>query len=157
MVQSKQPIVGEHLDVRFAKLVCPADLKNGTVDLMQASSTTLAGKEGEVPAASTNADLLFKDLAKRMTSSDTEVEGAVWYLCSALFDPIGATIKDLSDLSKEQREAYAPRLRLDAFKSFWSALVEDDVDAELKSTKSAEEKALLHLTKGEVSTACETL
>ena len=71
--------------------------------------------------------------------------------------PWEAIIPDLGDMPKEQQKAYASRLRLDAFKNFWTSLTQDDVNDGLKQTQSAEEKAVLYLTKGDVLAACEVL
>ena len=160
MVQSKLPIVGEHSDVRFAKLACPPELVNATFAvLMEESATVLKGKDGELPSASTNPDMPFAALAQQVVSDSAsgQQEAAIWQLCSTLFDHLETAVPDLHDFPEEHWDAFASRLRLDALKAFWVKLVSADVDSALKRTKSAEEKAVLLLTRNDVSAACDVL
>ncbi|KAK5739637.1 hypothetical protein LTR17_005121 [Elasticomyces elasticus] len=160
LVQTKEAVVGEHTDVRFAKLTSSAGLFNGTLKtMMQEAGTVSKAKKGELPSASTNPNLLFTDLA-REAEKDGPVgvqEVAIWRLCSTLFDPLDTIVSDLSDLSDEDRSIYASRLRVDAFRGYWAKLISADVDASIKRTKSSEEKAILHLTKNDVAAACDAL
>ncbi|KAK0859525.1 hypothetical protein LTS02_009146 [Friedmanniomyces endolithicus] len=160
MVQTKLPIVGEHSDVRFAKLACPPELANATFAvMMEESATVLKGKDGELPSASTNPGMPFAALAQQVVSDSASgvQEAAIWQLCSTLFDPLQIAVSDIDDLPKEHWDAFASRLRLDALKAFWVNLVSADVDSALKRTKSAEEKAVLLLTRNDVPAACNVL
>ncbi|KAK1006504.1 hypothetical protein LTR91_003765 [Friedmanniomyces endolithicus] len=156
MVQTKLPIVGEHSDVRFAKLACPPELANATFAvMMEESATVLKGKDGELPSASTNPGMPFAALAQQVRewSAGSGDLAVVQHPIRPSTDPVS----DIDDLPKEHWDAFASRLRLDALKAFWVNLVSADVDSALKRTKSAEEKAVLLLTRNDVPAACNVL
>ncbi|KAK4545922.1 hypothetical protein LTR36_002486 [Oleoguttula mirabilis] len=173
LAPSMQALVGEHKDVRFARFDVPVkELVTATLAAQQ-SVTTIEKEEGAMPhaapRATTGRDTAFYGFVEIMEGSlsadpsDLEKqEVSIWQLCSMLFDPVGISCEVYKvQVPKESEDAYyekyASRLKLDAFATFWSKLVGPAVDAGLRRTKTAEEKALLLLTKNDIAGACDTL
>jgi nuclear pore complex protein Nup98-Nup96 len=162
MKEAIKPLVSEGRDVRFAKFTALEDVDSQSLEL-QKQHTELQQRDDEqmeVPQAITPAEISFATLTQVQTgASSLEVhEKAIWELCSILFDPLDICAGGLVDnMSDEQIIEYEPRLRLDRFQTFWAQLVSPLVDSRVKATRSAEEKALLLLTKGDVITACQLL
>jgi nuclear pore complex protein Nup98-Nup96 len=162
MKEAIKPLVSEGRDVRFAKFTALEDVDSQSLEL-QRQHTELqqrGDEQMEVPQAITPAEISFATLTRAQTgASSLEVhEKAIWELCSILFDPLDVCAGDLLDnMSDEQIAEYEPRLRLDRFQTFWAQLVSPLVDSRVNATRSAEEKALLLLTKGDVITACQLL
>lgn len=159
-----QPLVGEHKDVRFANTLPAKDLVTVTLAGLK-HITTIERAEGAMPTATVDKELTFygfADLVQENTSSAPssmeKQELSVWQLCSVLFDdPLVICRVYKMDMPGDLRKKYEPRLRLDAFKAFWAKLVAPSVDAGLRRAKTAEEKALLLLTKNDVAGACDAL
>ena len=164
LAPSMQALVAEHKDVRFAKIVPGKDLVTGTLGV-QKEITTIKRPEGSVPSATTGAEVIFQGYAQEAKSSMSESpssveqqELALWELCSLLFDPVGLTCQIYKlDMPQHLIAKYTPQLQLDAFKAFWAKQVATMVDDGLKRAKTAEEKALLLLTKNDVAGACDVL
>ncbi|KAK4554732.1 hypothetical protein LTR86_008234 [Recurvomyces mirabilis] len=159
LVENKLPVVGEHKDVRFAKFVQPLGLMNATLDVMQAKSEIKDASGHGMPAASLVAEFNFQDLAQQVrTDKDAKHESAIWRLCSVLFDPLEVACAEIKEeVPQEEWKPLAARMRRDAFVSLWSELITADVNAAVQRAKSAEERALLLLTKNDVVGACEVL
>jgi nuclear pore complex protein Nup98-Nup96 len=162
MQQAIKSLVSEGRDVRFAKFTAFEDIDSGSFEL-QKRYTELQQKDSEqveVPLAIAPAELTFTMLAQAQTgASPLEVqEKSIWELCSILFDPLDVCAGDLiQGMSDDQIAEYEPRLRLDRLQIFWTRLIAPVVDSRIKLTRSAEEKAFLLLTKGDVITACQLL
>ncbi|EMC97775.1 hypothetical protein BAUCODRAFT_403519 [Baudoinia panamericana UAMH 10762] len=161
---SKQPVVGEHQDVRFARFAPSAELVDRAAKAIietQMEYTIVEGKDGRMPMARTSEDITFAIMAKAAPvgkSLPEQQERAIWQLSSVLFDPLEVACADfINDVPKEQAEAFAERMRRDAFVTLWSQLVAPTVEQQLRRAKSAEEKALLLLTKNDIAGACEAL
>lgn len=159
-----QPLVGEHKDIRFAKPVAAEDLVTSAL-MVQKDITIIDGAEGSMPSARTSDAglfLLFLETPGAIGPADAppthEQEQAIWQLCSLLFDPIEAVVAQYNmQLAPELAKTYSQRVKLDMFKSFWAEQAAPYVEDRLRRAKSAEEKALLLLTKNDVAGACETL
>ncbi|KAK5119757.1 hypothetical protein LTR85_007333 [Meristemomyces frigidus] len=173
LVPSMQALVGEHKDVRFAKLDVPVkELVTATLEA-QKLITTIEREEGAMPqvaprAITGNETALYgfveaiEEHPSATPSSMEKQEMSIWQLCSILFDPIGVSCDVYKMQVPKESEAaylekYASRLKLDAFRIFWSRLVGPAADAGLRRAKTAEEKALLLLTKNDIAGACDTL
>ncbi|KAK5131637.1 hypothetical protein LTR08_000764 [Meristemomyces frigidus] len=169
LVPSMQALVGEHKDVRFATFnVKVEELVTPTLQA-QKDITTIRREAGAtlqaVPKATTGTDAALYGFAQAIEhklpgdrSSAVQQELAIWQLCSVLWDPVVVSCDVYKiDVPEKLREKYATRMQLDAFRAFWSKRVEVDVDAGLRRAKTAEEKALLLLTKNDVAGACQTL
>lgn len=104
-----------------------------------------------VPRAVTrnNAEFACYREIRSITSSSSRQ--AVWQLCAILFDSLLAP-NVMPDPNFD--EEYA---RVQLLEEFWKNLVADDVARALKSARSAEERAFVYLTGGEVAKAVETL
>lgn len=161
MKQVIAPLVSEGRDIRFSKVVGLASADSQTLQLQKNNTELLQSdrEQVEIPRAVAPAELTFATLAEVETGSALDSpEKAAWKLCSVLFDSLDVCAGDLLDgMSQEQIEEFEPRLRLDRFQIFWSQIITPTVDAQLKKTKSAEARALLLLTKGDVASACQLL
>lgn len=146
-----QPLISEHKEIRFAKWVPAADIN--TVTLSEQKEMTVVDPVSGFPRASTSAAASFVDYA---AVSSNDHEQAVWNLAGHLFDPVERLL-DLSDMPQELVQQFEPRLRKDAFALLWSALVQNGFDEQLAVARTPEEQALLHLTKNDVSAACNAL
>ncbi|KAM0716776.1 hypothetical protein Q7P37_008221 [Cladosporium fusiforme] len=160
MKQVIKPLVGGGRDIRFAKFAGLADVDSQTLELQKNHTELLQSEtesdQAEVPRAVAPTELNFATLAQ--VDFELTQEKAIWELSSILFDSLDVCAADLLDgMSQEQIEEYEPRLRLDRFQSFWTAKIAPAVDDLIKKVKSAEEKALLLVVKGDVTTACQML
>lgn len=162
MKQTIKPLVSEGRDIRFVKFAALEDIDSQTLEL-QKQHTELVQKDDEqpeVPHAVTPAEISFAALAQVDTGSSAlgVQEKAIWELCSILFDPLDVCAGELLEgMTDEQVAEYEPRLRIERFQQFWSELIAPAVDSQIKATRSAAEKAILLLTKGDVVTACQLL
>lgn len=150
-----QPLVGEHKEVRFARWTVAADLNTRTLGVQK--DRTSIDNTGPFPRAKTASATDFSKLAE--SAGEVAVaELAIWKLCDVLFDSVEVACKGLcAGMSPEQIAKYEPRLRKDAFAMFWSELLASSVDEQIKFVKTAEERALLHLTKHDIAGACDVL
>lgn len=144
-----QPLVSEHKEVRFAKWVPAADINTATLTAQK--DLTNVELVNEFPRANTSAATVFVDLA---ASSASDHEQAIWSLVGHLFDPIQRLVGDVGDDLVAQFEH---RLRKDAFSGLWSDLIKNGFDEQFALARTAEEQALLHLTKNDVPAACDAL
>jgi len=162
MKQAIKPLTSGGRDIRFAKFTAFGDADSKTLELQKQHTELLQrdDEQSEVPRAITPAELTFATLAGVETgaSSLDGQEKAVWELCSILFDSIDVAAGELLDgMSDEQIEEFGSKLRLERLQIFWSDFIASAVESKIKTTRSAEEKALLLLTKNDVVTACQLL
>lgn len=168
-----QALVGEHKDVRFAKFDVPVkELVTATLAVQK--EVTIIEREDNTkphtaPKATTSSDTALYGFVEQMDvnpsadpSSSEQQERSIWQLCSVLFDPVMVScdayeIRVPKGAEQAYYDKYQPRLRLEAFQIFWSKLVNSTVEAGLRRAKTAEEKALLLLTRNDVAGACDTL
>lgn len=80
----------------------------------------------------------------------------MWKLASVLFDelPENAIPKGLKP---EQRPAFLSRLRKDRLSDFWKSLVQPAANAQVFQSKNGEERAMAHLSCGNITAACTEL
>jgi nuclear pore complex protein Nup98-Nup96 len=162
MKQVIKPLTSGGRDIRFAKFTAFGDADSKTLEL-QKQHTELMQREddqSEVPRAITSAELTFATLSRVGTGASTldRQEKAIWELSSILFDPLDVAAGELIDgMSDYQKFEYEPRVRLERLQIFWSDFIASAVDSRIKTTRSAEEKALLLLTKNDVVNACQVL
>lgn len=164
-----KPLVSEHRDVQFVDIGHADDSFTRTLLEVQKARYTRVGAEdmevdGEeylMPEATTSNTVSFSELASCVNAASTKLEKqewAIWTLCSVLFDPLEVCAAELiAGVPEELRQELEPRLRMDAFLAFWLKMLEPIADAQIKDAQSAEVRALLQLTKGDVVAACETL
>lgn len=147
-----RPLIGEHTEVRFARFAPNAELNTETLT-HQKTATTTSITDG-FPAAHPNSVRIdFTQLAEK--SSDSE--STVWQLCNILFESVRTGAGHLTGgMTDEQILAFEPRLRKDAVKQFWVDVVNASTDQAASNT-SAEEKALLFLTRGDKDSAADVL
>jgi nuclear pore complex protein Nup98-Nup96 len=147
------PLISEHKEVRFAKWVTATDINTPTLTA-QKDLTDIDNVSG-FPRANTSAAINFMAMGDR---TDSPHEQAIWHVTGGLFDHIEMAYGQLLDgLTEEQVVKYEPRLRKDGFSGLWSQLLQSSVEEQLGLAKSAEEKALLYLTKNDISAACDAL
>jgi nuclear pore complex protein Nup98-Nup96 len=148
-----RPLVGEHKEVRFAKFAPNADLDTETLSV-QKTATLIDITDGFPAARPDSVRIDFAQLAE--LSSDSE--SAVWQLCNILFDAVRTGAGHLiGGMTDEQTLAFEPRLRKDAVKQFWVGIVNATCADQTAAIKSAEEKALLLLARGDNNAAAEVL
>lgn len=162
MGQSIRSLVAEGKDVRFAKFDRPVDFDSPALDLLNQYTQLEVSEEPEsVPRAVTSEEVHFVGFAQLpydQTTASGKQERAIWSLCSILFDPLEACAQQfIEGMTDEQVIEYEPRIRDDLFLEFWSELIAPIVETQMKKTRSAEEKAVLLLTKGDVVGASQTL
>jgi nuclear pore complex protein Nup98-Nup96 len=165
-------IVGEHNDVRFAKLSGSAQVSSSQARaipsingpkttpsptlLEQQNCTDISYEQGDVPRAVTDDDFEFIQFAE-VVSLDTpagRMEQRAWELAHILFD----THRDIpSSLSGSEKDMYLLRLRKDKVSEFWKKVVRNDVQLHVARAGSVEEKAFAYLTGGLVEEACNAL
>ena len=151
-------IVGEHKDVRFAKFVTADDIN--PLSLLAQKEITNIDISGGFPVANAPREIVFASLAENVDTgvSIAKHEKAVWQLCSILFDPSSiACEKYRKGIPEDQVVQLEPRMRMDALGAFWAQLVAPACEERLKRARTAEEKALLHLTQNDIVAACEAL
>lgn len=151
-----RPLVSEHKEVRFARWMKPADLNSDTLSA-QKESTAISLVDG-FPIAHTDVPTtVFLSIASR-TNSESGPERALWELADILFDTVITACGDLIvDMPPEEIHRHEAQLRKDAFANFWAAMLEPRIQSQLAYAKSAEEKALVHLTRNDINAACEVL
>lgn len=161
MKQVIKPLLAGGRDIRFAKFAALTGIDSQTLELQKSHTELLLSEnDQEVPRAVAPSELNFATLAQVEVESSPHgiQEKAIWELSSILFDSLDVCAADLLDgMSQDQIDEYEPRLRLDRFQSFWSAKIAPAVDDLIKKVKSAEERALLLVTKGDITTACQLL
>jgi nuclear pore complex protein Nup98-Nup96 len=120
--------------------------------------TTISLSDGsQVPIARTNSNFQFSAFAAATDTSSPrgKHESELWQLASILFDDVREELP--VGLSADAADLYQIRLRKEKLSQFWRKLVQADVDTQLFTAKSHEEKALLHLTGGNIPEACASL
>lgn len=129
----------------------------GTIIEQRAITNITFQDDAEAPEAQTSEKFKFAAFATAtdISTARGKHENEVWQLASILFD-------DPSDefppyLASEAVELYEIRLRKEKLSIFWRKLVQDDVDKQLFTAKSNEERAFLYLTAGNVPEACAAL
>ena len=154
--------MGEHADVRFAKFVESRGLVSGTLKVLWEKTKVETQRSG-MPVARLDDKIHFKDLLAEQSPGQVEavegVEGrekAIWSLCCVLFDPLEVAAPDSIEEGMDL-DIYDERLRRDAFTALWRDLVEADAQKRLRVAKTAEEKAVILLSKNDVEGACEVL
>ncbi|OCK77195.1 hypothetical protein K432DRAFT_334357 [Lepidopterella palustris CBS 459.81] len=150
----KDPIVSEHADIRFAKLVTPVDAVPETIT-QQRKVTEIQEMDG-APIAAVRTDFRFDDFAKRVAIDAPQGvhEQQVWQLASILFDECD-TFPD--DVPREHFLKHQERFRKDRLSEFWETLVFSDAEIQVQKAKSPEEKALAYLSAHNIVDACNTL
>ena len=126
---------------------------------MQQEATTI-NTAGQFPTARLLDEMLFSAFADNVLPglSTSAREEHIWRLCSILFDPLDIACPEyLAGVPEDKIEEFAPRMRMDALGAFWSELVTPYVANALKKARTAEEKALIYLTKSDTVSACEVL
>lgn len=158
LTTAMSPLIDEHKDVRFAKFTPADDFRPKSLLKIRKDETQIDISDG-FPAAHTLSDVVFAGLANLVDeSSIAPQERAIWRLCSALFDCVDLNWSQYTQgIPADQIEALTPRIRMDALGAFWSEVVASSVQDGLKRTRTAEEKALLHLTQNDIVAACEAL
>jgi nuclear pore complex protein Nup98-Nup96 len=162
MKQVIKPLTSGGRDIRFAKFTAFGDADSKTLELQKQHTELMQrdDEQSEVPRAITPAELTFATLSRAETgASSLDVqEKAIWELSSILFDPLDVAAGDLTDgMSDHQKFEFDARLRLERLQIFWSDFMASAVESRSKTTRAAEEKALLLLTKNDVVNACQVL
>ncbi|KAF2213907.1 hypothetical protein CERZMDRAFT_110901 [Cercospora zeae-maydis SCOH1-5] len=148
-----RPLVGERTEVRFARFAPNSELNMETLSL-QKQLTIIESIDGFPTARPDSAHVDFARLAEK--SSDAE--SVVWRLSALLFESIRTSANYLvTGMSDEQILTFEPRLRKDAVQDFWAGIVEATSTEGAAAAKSAEEKALFLLTRGDHIAAAEVL
>ena len=164
LVPSLGPIVAMHRDVRFARFASTKDAGANVLELQQ-DATTITAVTAGMPSAKLQEDVLFatfaNDVNSRMSADPSIVErqeSAVWRLASILFDPPAVTCQDyILELPAHLANEYLPRMKLEKFSNFWTILVTSSVDTGLLRVRTAEDRAVLLLTKNDTAGACDVL
>ncbi|GAB7353807.1 hypothetical protein MBLNU459_g4186t1 [Dothideomycetes sp. NU459] len=157
MTTSKQPIVSEHNDIRFAKF---STAKNVITPSLQLQMSQTISSAGDLPSAHLSSDLTFAAMSSSVdgTSPHATHERAVWRLASILFDPLHISCASiLNDLPDGHSTDLEQRIRRDALSDFWMELVKDGAAQHAKDAATAEEEALAHLTCNNIEEACAAL
>jgi nuclear pore complex protein Nup98-Nup96 len=162
MKQVIKPLTGGGRDIRFANFTAFEDADSKTLELQKQHTELMQrdDEQSEVPRAITPAELTFATLSRVEPGASPldKQEKAIWELSSILFDTLDVAAGELLDgMSDDQFEEFEPRLRLERLQIFWSDFISPDVESRIKTTRSAEEKALLLLTKNDVVNACQVL
>lgn len=155
---SKMPaLMDSHKQIRFANAVTPNDIESQTLAMQQQRTTIDASKC--FPLATPSPDILFAWLADDVQEGPTisARETSIWRLSSILFDPLEVVCADYATLPEGRIEELEPRMRMDALAAFWAEVVEPQVFSALKRAATAEEKALVYLTRYDIVGACEVL
>ncbi|KAF2104111.1 hypothetical protein NA57DRAFT_50958 [Rhizodiscina lignyota] len=157
VVNLKDSLVGEYKDIRFARFATPENLLPETLDI-QKSFTRITTLHDHAPHASLNAGVSFADLASVVDASTSagQYEQAVWKLASILFDELPASTIPRG-LKPEQRPAFLSRLRKDRLSHFWKILVQPAANAQVFQSNNGEERAMAHLSAGNITAACTEL
>lgn len=150
-------LMDRYKQIRFANAVAPSDLETQTLAMQQ--QRTIIDAEHGFPLATPSSDVLFAWLADDVQSGIpiSARESSIWRLSSILFDPLDVVCADFGTLPEGRVEELEPRMRMDALSTFWADLVETQVFNALKRASTAEEKALVYLTRNDVVGACEVL
>ncbi|KAF1991983.1 hypothetical protein K402DRAFT_388546 [Aulographum hederae CBS 113979] len=158
MINTKDSIVSEHRDVRFAKFTVLDDILPPIIqDQMDLVSVRV--QDDGIPFAAIDKEFLFRTFAEHVlaTTPASRQERRVWQLASVLFDDNLATL-EAKGLHLDQFEEYEARVRKDALASFWQELAKEDVDRQIAGGSfTAEEQALLHLSAFDIANACSAL
>jgi nuclear pore complex protein Nup98-Nup96 len=170
LAKSKQPIVSEYKDIRFAKIATHPDVSSSdltstlvSTNAAQATPETLIPQkdvtqiilEHGIPKAAVNGNFKFSQLAQ-LVAIDTEEgrhEQQVWQVASILFDDVELPV----GLVGGARALHVDRIRKAKLSEFWESLVFDDAQMQVQEAESTEAKALAHLTAHNVIDACQTL
>ncbi|GAB7363817.1 hypothetical protein MBLNU230_g4383t1 [Neophaeotheca triangularis] len=158
METAKAPVVGERRDVRFARFSIPQDGDSNMTLIAQQDCTVLEkAHTGEIPHALNTTEFTFKDFQQSVPDGlALWAERDIWQLCSILFDaPEVAFPGWANDLPHDLVHLYESKARMDTFNSFWAKLCPNE--SQLRSARTEEEKALLHLAIGDIVKACEVL
>lgn len=168
----RRPIVSEHLDTHFAKLVTPSNVSckdanhvlyelttsqvmSETLKWQRMLTGILSDGEGH-PHATMLRNFRFSDFAHHISLETPAAvhEHRVWQLASILFDPITEVPDDVpTPFSKEHEVRY----RKDRLSDFWQTLVRADADEQAKHDKSVEVKAITYISGHNIEDACEAL
>jgi nuclear pore complex protein Nup98-Nup96 len=161
MKQVIKPLASGGREIRFAKFTAFGDADSNTLELQKQHTELMQSDErSEVPRAITPAELTFATLARVEAGASTldGQEKAIWELSSILFDPLDVAVGELLDgMTEYQINEFELRLRLERLQIFWSDFIAPAVESRIKTTRSAEEKALLLLSKNDVVNACQVL
>lgn len=156
--QTMKPLVGAHKDVRFAKFK-PVGAAHTEILLAQKERTKVEVEDG-FPAAKVPKVFFYSmsDSADLTTPAGRR-ERWVWKICSIFLDLLPAAVGEIAEgVPDIQRPPLDEQMRTDALGAFWAKeILGDDVQASLRKTKSAEEKALVLLTKNDITGACDVL
>ncbi|KAM3416458.1 hypothetical protein BST61_g8053 [Cercospora zeina] len=148
-----RPLVGERTEVRFARFAPNPELNMGTLALQK--QITVTEVVDGFPAA--RPDSAHVDFA-RLAENSSDAESVIWRLSALLFESIRTSANYLvTGMSDEQILTFEPRLRKDAVQDFWAGIVEATSTESAAAAKSAEEKALFLLTRGDHIAAAEVL
>jgi len=141
-VNSKESIVAESQDIRFAHYAIQSDPVPPTIAIQQETSQLEFDAE-KIPLTTTMADFKFSEFGDAVapTSPARTYERQAWNLAGILFDRTTAHEQD----------------RLSRLKEFWSHLCKRDAEKQLPQAVTTEEKAFIHLSCGDVINACAAL
>lgn len=168
---TQKPIVTAHKDVRFTKLPTFPDVSQSTIvqykhllieiqaspptlDVQKAFTRLLA--QSEVPTATVSPEFDFADFSKAVVIDGPAGahEQKVWELLAVLFDEYD----DIPEgMNEEEFSQHKERYRKDKLSEFWESLVRSDAEKHAQQAKTAEEKAIAHLSCHDVPEACHTL
>lgn len=131
------------------------------MDVEQSQTEIHAAKE-KAPRAVPRGVTSFADLAAAVDTSTPagERENAVWKLANILFGDEfeGVNIPDnVDELGPDERWTLISRLRKEMLSNFWKELVKSDAEKAVFNAGTNEEKAMHHLSAGNVTTACRDL
>lgn len=104
--------------------------------------------------------LSFAKLAGQVTGTDEGdvYERNVWRLASILFDPLHISCSPfMSGVPEAERPDLEPRIRREAVLSLWREMTSAEAAADARSQNHLEDKALAHLSAGDVEGACMSL
>jgi nuclear pore complex protein Nup98-Nup96 len=151
---TQKPIMTAHKDVRFTKLPTFPDASPPTLDTQK--GFTRVTSQSEVPTATVNPEFDFADFSKAVVIDGPagSHEQKVWELLAILFDEYD----DLPEgMDEEEFSQHRERFRKDKLSEYWESLVHSDAEKHAQQAKTAEEKAIAHLSCHNVPEACHTL
>ena len=153
-----KPLVGAHKDVRFARFqpLSKVDVESLTA---QRQRTKIEVEDG-FPMAKAPQVMFWSmsDIADTSTQAG-RCERWIWKICSIFMDSLSTAAAGIVETVPDiQRPALDDQMRMDTLGAFWAKeILPEDVAASFKKAKTAEEKALVLLTKNNVAGACDLL
>ncbi|KAK3072322.1 hypothetical protein LTS18_014663, partial [Coniosporium uncinatum] len=157
LIESNQPVVSEHRDIRFAQFAPQPNLTPKSTELQQRDTSIAADSMG-IPLATTKASFQFRDYIGLASSTNAagKYEKQVWELASILFDDTTDELQDMG-IAKAKHAEYEHRLRKDKLSEYWEKLVQDNAKAHIGAGASPEEDAFHCLSAHDIPSACAAL